>query len=67
MSKTFKINDRVRFVSGEHEGLVGQVEEVQAEFDDQQGAALVSISGTKNDLPVLVKDWFFFEELELAA
>lgn len=60
---TFKTQQRVRFKSGQYEGAVGIVEEIDAE----QEAALVTISGIVNEEHVTVTDWFFFADLEIAA
>lgn len=64
---TFKTQQRVRITSGQYEGAVGIVEMVQEPFDDEPGAALVTISGIVKEEHVTVTDWFFFDDLEIAA
>lgn len=60
---TFKTQQRVRITSGQYEGAVGIVDEIDAE----QEAARVAISGIVKEEHVTVTDWFFFADLEIAA
>lgn len=62
MNSTFKPSNRVRIKSGEHEGLVGIIDEIDAEYE----MALVNISGAVNDEPFTLNDWFNLSELDQA-